>query len=531
MFNPVGNNHVNQTLSTIGSVSLREQKVYEEKVTTATISQLGDSAVANSHDLSLVFANVSAVYDLALDRAKKISGKTKTKAGKTMAEAFALAEITKIHVNVFTDLLRQNPAEAEEYLKILEKNEGTRNVMRMDPAELSKLEEQAETRTRVVLAQDIVDELDSSDILGPLALKTKKQKAMWNLKTRTPEARAAKGDLADPYWQKVARNFVQKNFEGKDETAISEELEKRIRQAVQNKGFRRDQAASAAYRHVFGLDGAEKKSLKSFLSDPANKEHAELLGHVSMAPFLTFLRKETGKIEFRTHSDNETFAALRSNLSVLAQTDLEIKRGDLTKGEHDKLVNLKAGELAKLKLIEQGQGQILKDGATFVSKAAPKGWPTHKAHRHLVQEAEGEMRVWIGNYVKQHTALPSYELMRREATRMWLKIKADPENTGTLAMPEEGEEEITLRAFQADNLYALSPQQRGVARVSFSQLSDAFKEEIREDVKEHFRDQGHAAPDTISDSLSEEDYETLAAATLLNDGPRILKYMKFLAGQ
>ena len=532
LFDPVANTHVNRTMTSIGSVSLREQKVYEEKVYEATIKELVDSAVHSSSDLNLVRANMSALYSTTLERARKIHGTSPSSiAGKTMAEVYAESEVTKAHEAVFKEIMSESPRKAEEYLALLAKNKNIKSsVMKMDPSKLTELKEKAEIRTRVVLGQEVVDALDNTDLIEatPIAQMSKAERAMWNLRAIHP---GIKGDLADPKWQTLARKHVQKNYEGKDEKAIIEELEKRIRLAVQNKNLRRNGAIGRVLDHVL----VKKQTLASFLADPNNKDDADLLATAQNANLIAVLRKGEKEIRFLTSSDNKTFKRLASNPDELVQTNLEAEKGSLTLTEYQKLLRQQVGEQAKRQASAEGRGSLFPKGATLVGKHAPKlvaQRTAKKENRQLLRDAEGEMSAWIQEYVKREKKPPSDLEMRRQATRMWLEITADPENTGALKTPEAGEKEITLRAFQADNLDALSPQQKAVARVPSSQLSAAFKREIQADVREYLRRYDYAgSAEDRARGLNEEEYGNLAAAALLGDDVRARALMEKIAGR
>ena len=529
MFAPVALNHIERTRTAFGTIAIREQKVYESKVAEATIRELSDTAVANSDSLRVVRANISAVYSTALDQAKKLYGTSPSGiSGVTMAESEAQKVVTAVHEAVFTDLLSKDPSAAEEYLKLIDKNNKKKKSqlfrgLEIDPIKLTELREKAEVGTRLVLSQDVVAALDDqTDLADWMNVKG------YGLREKLSNLRSGKFDddlkgprnLTNPRYQEWARAFVGKHYKGKDEKAIMEALNRRIREVNANQVLRKGEVAAAAQRHIFGGG-----TIQSFMRE--NPDDFKIIA--GDGSLMSQLNRKEALIKFRPNSDNLTYKTLLEDPVALVKADLNALRGDLTKPEYDKLVLKQGSEKAKLELVKRGRGQVIKEADAIVVQQAPKRLRKRtlsEENLELVTDARADLTVWIKDYVEENDKVPSRDEIRRQATRMWLKISADPENTGTFGTARTGEEEIETYAFLADEVNALSPQQREVARIAFSKIPVRFIRDIQKDVQRYLKDQRHRAPFDAASSLDDDDYENLAAAILLGDERRALRIMK-----
>ena len=494
------NAHYSRGTQLFGRRAIEQQKVVTANTHTRSLAEFQQNAAAYANNKSIREQMAQGAYN-ATHRYNV------GKLGEIAAHSMAEAEATKVHKKVVEALRGIHPKLAEDYLNASQDTSVTKTKphMRIDGDIYRELKDKLRPLTLERLGQDTVDELISgkTQIKGyPQGLNLSKAK-----------------DL------EAGRVYIRKTFSGKNETTILAEYNRRAEESVRNTRILKSEAAAKAWLHIF----KDKGDLSGFANkDP---EAFDLLSSdiTLMAKLLNAARARNEAATFRATSDGKTFKKIAEDPELLRKTNLDGERSNLTIGEHAKLVTKQVAARAKVAAVEAGKGTIYTRADTLVTRYAPK--PVRKTTastemRQLLAEAQTDMTVWIKEYIKENKKEPGEEELKRQALRSWLKISADPENTGTWGRAKQGEEEIAVYSFQLEQL---SPQQRDVARVPYKRLSFETKTMITEGANQWLKENGYPGVKAvdISNSLMEE----LAGAMAVSDRARVRRLIRSLVSK
>jgi len=481
------NAHYSRGTQLFGRRAIEQQKVVTANTHTRSLAEFQQNAAAYANNKSIREQMAQGAYN-ATHRYNV------GKLGEIAAHSMAEAEATKVHKKVVEALRGIHPKLAEDYLNASQDTSVTKTKphMRIDGDIYRELKDKLRPLTLERLGQDTVDELISGKtrIKGyPTGLNLSKAK-----------------DL------EAGRVYIRKTFSGKNETTILAEYNRRANEAARNTRILKSEAAAKAWLHIF----KDKGDLSGFAIK--DKEAFDLLSSdiTLMAKLLNAARERNEAATFRATSDGKTFKKIAGDPETLRKINLDGERSNLTTGEHAKLVNQQVAALIRVATAAEGTGPIYKRADALVKSYAPKLVKKTTASaemRAILIEAQADMTVWVKAYIKKEKKLPDEEVLKRQALRFWLKISADPENTGTWRTAKQGEEEIAVYSFQLEQL---SPQQRDVARIPLSRITHQMKTQITEGANRWLKSKGHPGGKKIPDSLMEQ----IAGAIAVGDKAR-----------
>jgi hypothetical protein len=483
-YDKVAQSHTARAQTSFGTHTLGAAEEVRTKVYTTNMSEQLQNAVANAATWKQPGSTVQASITAIGEATKR---ENLARFGADVAESMAESAMTKAHLQVIDALAVDNPGEAEKYLKAALKLKTSTGKPVLDADALTKLRAGLEESSRLDTSQKYADNVE----------------------------RRAVGLLWDPKIQAAERADLRKNFKGKDEKAAMAELERRF--TIANKDRKADISASVnkAYGYIYD---DRTKTLADFRKE-FPEEFKQILDSPRHMGILTGLSAKLARGDrFPARPDGKTFKAFKG-LETKEMSEVELRSLNLTREEY---ADAKALHKAATKKMEGKNGGAYTGGYRALKDAAPPElhWGLAKANKQkklLAQEARNDMDVFVKPFTEDGTE-PTIPQLRAEASRLMLKIKSDPDNTGVgiggsvFQIEQDGEEAFSGYVLNADTM---SRQQRAVARVPISAISTTHRKNLIDTMK------GRNKNIKITNDLLSE----FAAANALRDGPRVKRLL------
>ena len=477
-----------------------EQKKVVRSVSVARQNEAENDAAANAGDDSKTSMYIATAAAEAKDRARKegLLPKEVILAGETATSKGHIAVI-----NAF--LKRKQPGDAQKVRAYFQKNK-----TEIDGVDRATVENDIKNVSAVFLVQDTMDDY----LAGNIVIGANGENIRGELDNKIK--------LTDPKAVKEARDFIRDKFGGDDETAILAELERRITQEKGILTMQKRDAAAAAYKHRF----IDKKPLTSFATE--NPEMFKLIA--GDGTLMSSLQRADAQAMFSPKPVGTIYQDLRGNIEELRKTNLDGLRTQLTQPQYNKLVEQQASDKIKQKALQDGTHSIYRRSYSLLKMFGPKQITKPSASnpkRQILVDADTEMTAWIKNYIITNKKIPSEEILKRETLRTWLRIEADPENTGKGFMPRPGEEALpdTIQYGFQDEL--MSPQQKAVVLVPFKRIPSDTIKMLREGITQHLkRTQPEVFEDFDIGQVEPSILENLAGAFAMRDGERIKRIFR-----
>ena len=484
-YDKVAQSHTARAQTAFGTHTLGAAEEVRTKIHTTNLAEQLQNAVANAATWAQTGSTVQASITAIGEAVRKENA---GRFGDEVAQSMAESAMTKAHLAVIEALEVDSPAEAEAYLKEALKKKTSTGKPVMDADRLNALRSTLATSTRIENAQTFVD-----------ALELENADNMW-----------------DPKAQKDMWDKVKKNLSGKDEVAAGTVLKQRISLAnAQRKG-----AVAEAVNEAYGfLYDNRDKTMADFRKEHPAAYKLVTTKEITMGSLTALPARLAANERYAIKPDHTLLSELVSKeVPELARVNPYEFEKRLTK---DQVSTLRTKIDAAKKVLAGGKktDPVFKNGyaALKTVSAVKLKWGSIKANdnqKALQQEARNDMNVFVSTFIARGE-VPTPPQYLKEATRLMLKIVADPDNTGTGFTPEEGEEKFEGLVFQANNPDAMSKQQRAVARVPIKKINPDHRTNLIKAIR------NKNADITITDDLLEE----FAAANALRDGPRVKRIL------